>query len=99
MAVRAANTRAGKLPPSYVFWMPVGIAGLFLLGGGKKPRLGILRGFLLAGALLIVAVSWFGCGGGSSSTPPPQQTAQTYTITIKATGITATQTVSLTVNP
>jgi len=109
IAVRAANTRVGKLPPLYAFWTPMGIAGLVLLGSGKRPKVGYLKYFLLAGGLLLVALGLFGCGGGSSSTPPPQQTPQTYTITITATApatasgssaaVTQMQTVSLTVNP
>jgi Pro-kumamolisin, activation domain/Bacterial Ig-like domain (group 3) len=107
--VRAANTGAHGLPPLYGFWMPMGVAGLFLLGGGKKSKLEPLRRFLPAGALLVVAVTLFGCGGSSSpnNTPPP--TAQTYQVTITATApatasgssaaVNTTQTVSLTVNP
>lgn len=107
--VNPENRGARRALPLYALWMPMGVAGLFLLGGGKRSRKQSLRVLLLMGALLIMAVSMFGCGGGSSSSTPPAQQAQTYQVTITATApatasgssaaVTKTQTVSLTVNP
>ena len=107
--MRAANTRPQRVPPLYAFWMPMGVAGLFLLGGGKKSKAQALKLLLLVGALLLVAVTMFGCGGGSSTPTPPTQQPQTYQVTITATApatangssaaVSTTQTVSLTVNP
>ena len=107
--VRAANTRPQRVTPIYALWMPMGVAGLFLLGGGKRSKAQALKLLVLVGALLLVAVTMFGCGGGSSSPPPPTQQPQTYQVTITATAnktadgssvaVNTTQTVSLTVNP
>jgi subtilase family serine protease len=94
--------------PMAALWMPTGISGILLLGGRKRSKANPLRALGLISAMLMLALTTFGCGG-SSSTPPPTQTQspQTYTITITATGtasgnssaVTATQSVSLTVNP
>jgi hypothetical protein len=109
LVMRAGNQRSRRVPPLYGFWMPMGVAGLFLLGGGKRSKAQALKLFLFAGALLIVVVAMFGCGGGSSSTTPPNQQTQTYTVTITATApatasgssaaVTKTENVTLTVNP
>jgi hypothetical protein len=107
--VNAENRSARHVPPLYAFWMPMGVAGVFLLGGGKKSKAQSLKLFLFVAALLIVAVTMFGCGGSSGSTTPPPQQSQTYQVTVTATApatasgssaaVTKTQTLSLTVNP
>jgi len=94
--VRAADSRL-KI---YCLLAPYGLAGLLLLGRGKKREWGASRLFLLTATLALVALTMLGCGGGGSSSKTPQ----TYQVKITATaaasgnsaGVTTSQTVTFT---
>jgi len=62
---------------AFALWTPIGLAGIFLLGWRKKGDRRIARQFLLAAALLAIALTMFGCSPGSSP--------QTYQVQITAT--------------
>jgi pseudomonalisin len=106
----ASSAGLHAVRPLYAgFWIPLGVSGL-ILGGVRKRRLaGSVLTALFAAALMVSAITMFGCGGGgsASSTMNPTTTAQTYTVTITATApasgngrsqaITAKETIKLTV--
>ena len=79
-AQRAANggRKFSALNASFL-WTPIGLAGLFLIGRRKKSDWRVVRHFMLAAALALIALTMFGCGG-SSSHPP-----KTYQVQITAT--------------
>jgi len=62
-----------------LLWTPIGLAGLFLVGRRKKSDWRIVRHFMLAAALALIAITMFGCGGSSS------HPTQTYQVQITAT--------------
>ena len=84
-------------------WAPIGLAGIFVLGRRKKSDGRIVRHFLLAATLGLIALITFSCGGGGSPPPPPPKT---YQVQITATAaaspdgssgaVTTSQTVSFT---
>jgi len=63
-----------------LLWTPIGLAGLFLLGRRKRSDWRVVRHFMLAAALALIALTMFGCGGSSS------HPTQTYQVQITATG-------------
>ncbi len=81
LPIHAAN-RGTKFSPlnASLLWTPIGLAGLFLLGRRKKSDWRVVRHFLLATALALIALTMFGCGGSSS------HPTQTYQVQITATG-------------
>jgi hypothetical protein len=80
-AQQAANggTKFSPLNAS-LLWTPIGLAGLFLIGRRKKSDWRVVRHFMLAAALALIALTMFGCGGSSS------HPTQTYQVKITATG-------------
>jgi hypothetical protein len=78
---QAANggTKSSALNAS-LLWTPIGLAGLFFLGRRKKSDWRVVRHFMLAAALALIALTMFGCGGSSS------HPTQTYQVKITATG-------------
>jgi subtilase family serine protease len=84
-------------------WAPIGLAGILVLGRRKKSDGRIVRHFLLAATLGLIALITFSCGGGGSPPPPPPKT---YQVQITATAaaspdgssgaVTTSQTVSFT---
>ncbi len=62
-------------------WTPLGVAGLVLLDRRKKGDGRVLRQFLLAVLLALIALTLIGCGSGGSSSKP----TQTYQVQIFAT--------------
>jgi hypothetical protein len=83
-----------------VLWLSafamLGIVVLPGLGGSKRS---LRRSLGLAPLTLVLLLSSCGGGGGSTGTPPPNPSgtpAGTYTLNVKATSGTMTQTTSLT---
>jgi hypothetical protein len=80
---------------AFALWTPIGLAGVFLLGRRKKGDWRVARQFLLAAALVVIALTMFGCGSSS----------KTYQVQITATSagdvnngqVTQTTTVAFTV--
>jgi len=62
-----------------LLWTPIGLAGLFLIGRRKKSDWRVVRRFMLAAALALIALTMFGCGGSSS------HPTKTYQVQITAT--------------
>ncbi|MGA7381788.1 MAG: Ig-like domain repeat protein [Terriglobales bacterium] len=104
----ASSAALHAVPRLYaVFWIPLGVASLVLAGARKRKFSSSVFAAFFAAALMVSAITMFGCGGGSSSTPPPTAEAQTYTVTVTATApasangasqaVTAKQTITLTV--
>ncbi|MGA2966194.1 MAG: protease pro-enzyme activation domain-containing protein [Terriglobales bacterium] len=83
---------------AFALWTPIGLAGIFLLGRRKKGDWRVARQFLLAAALVVIALTMFGC----SSSPTPQTYQVQITATAAASGnsgqVTQTTTVAFTVN-
>jgi subtilase family serine protease len=82
-------------------WMPIGLAGILLLGRRKKYGWTVVSQFLLAALLVVIALTMLGCGSSSGS----QSHSQTYQVQITATAaasgnsgaVTTTTTVAFTV--
>jgi subtilase family serine protease len=75
---RRNGTKLSALNAS-ALWTPLGLTGILLLGRRKKGGWRVARQFLLAAALVVIALTMFGCGSGSTSHP------QTYQVQINAT--------------
>ena len=107
-AMPASNAGLHPVSPLYGFWMPLGVAGLVMMAGKRRRKFtsSVLSAWF-AGALLVSAVTMFGCGGGSTTPTPTPPTPQTYTVTVTAKApasasggsqaVTLKQTVTLTV--
>jgi len=93
VAVVTSGASAGLVHPAgfttssrFALWLAFsGLPGLLLLGGGVRKRYSRALCWLLPACVLLLVITWSGCGGGSSGSSGGGTPPGTYTLAVTGT--------------